>query len=59
MNIVDSILSLLFRVDNTVMEIENQNVILREVILSLHRESLEANVILESVHDILEKKVTT
>jgi hypothetical protein len=59
MNIVDSILSLLFRVDSTVMEIENQNVVLREVILALHRESSEANVILESVHDILETKVTT
>jgi hypothetical protein len=41
------------------MEVENQNVILREVILSLHRESSEANVLLESIHDILEKKVTT
>jgi hypothetical protein len=59
MNIVDSILSLLFRVDSTVMEIENQNVVLLEVILALHRESSEANVILESVHDILENKVTT
>jgi hypothetical protein len=59
MNIVDSILSLLFRVDSTVMEIENQNVVLREVILALHRESSEANVILEAVHDILETKVTT